>query len=85
MLLPVAFANVAITLRLIRKDRNSTKKDSILKYLIALLTLFGLSRLILLDWTIEECKYRLWGMIMQPTKPVKEAKEPAGIVGTKVP
>ena len=47
--------------------------------------LFGFSLLIFLDKTSEECKYKLCGIIMQPTNPVKAVKEPLGIVGTNVP
>ena len=56
-----------------------------MKYFIAFFIEFGFSLLIFLDKTNEECKYKLWGIIMQPTNPVKAVKEPLGIVGTNVP
>lgn len=69
----------------IKKDTKRIKKDSKLKYYMALLTAEGLPRFIFLDYTIDECKNKLWGIIMQPIKPIKDFNEFYGIMGTKIP
>lgn len=63
-------AKVIIRQTLIKNDMISEIAVSIAKYIYDSLIASGLFLLTALESTNDECKYKLWGIIIAPTNPI---------------